>query len=104
MPSWEGEPLILEHALLSIKPGESTAFEAAMAEARPLIAASPGFRSITVRKACETADQYLLLVEWDDIASHKEGFRTSERYQQWRALLHRFYDPMPMVGYFGDSL
>lgn len=92
--------MILEHALLSIKPGESAAFEAAMAEARPLIAASPGFRSISVRKSCETPGLYLLLVEWDDIASHRDGFRTSERYEHWRALLHRFYDPMPIISYF----
>ena len=96
--------MILEHALLSIRPGQSAAFETAMAEARPLIAASPGFRSIAIRKACETDDQYLLLVEWDDIASHRDGFRTSERYKQWRDLLHRFYDPMPVVGYFGETL
>ena len=96
--------MILEHALLSIKPGQSAAFEAAMAEARSLIAASPGFRSLAVRKACEIPDRYLLLVEWDDIASHRDGFRTSERYEQWRGLLHRFYDPMPVVGYFGATL
>ena len=96
--------MILEHALLSIKPGQSAAFEAAMAKARPLIAASPGFRSIAVRKSCDTPDLYLLLVEWDDIASHRDGFRTSARYEQWRTLLHRFYDPMPAVGYFGSSL
>ena len=100
----EGKALILEHALLSIKPGQSEAFEAAMAEARPLIAASPGFRSISVRKSCETSDLYLLLVEWDDIASHREGFRASARYEHWRTLLHRFYDPMPLVGYFGSSI
>jgi len=96
--------MILEHALLSIKPGQSAAFEAAMAEARPLIAASPGFRSIAIRKSCEEPDRYLLLVEWDDIASHRDGFRTSARYAQWRDLLHRFYDPMPVVGYFGETL
>jgi heme-degrading monooxygenase HmoA len=96
--------MILEHALLSIKPGQSAAFEAAMAEARPLIAASPGFRSISIRKSSETPDLYLLLVEWDDIASHREGFRTSARYEQWRTLLHHFYDPMPVVGYFGSSI
>ena len=96
--------MILEHALLTIKPGQSTAFEAAMAKARPLIAASPGFRSIAVRKACESPDQYLLLVEWEDIASHRDGFRTSARYAQWRALLHPFYEPMPVVTYFGESL
>ena len=96
--------MILEHAVLTIKAGESAAFEAAMAEARPLIAASPGFRSIAVRKASECADRYLLLVEWDDIASHRDGFRASPAYQAWRGLLHGFYDPMPVVGYFGESL
>lgn len=96
--------MILEHALLAIKPGQSAAFEAAMAQARPLIAASPGFRSIAVRRACESPDRYLLLVEWDDIASHREGFRASARYAQWRALLHVFYEPMPAVTYFGESL
>ena len=35
--------MILEHALLNVKPGQSAAFETAMAEAAPLIAASPGF-------------------------------------------------------------
>jgi heme-degrading monooxygenase HmoA len=96
--------MILEHALLSITSGESAAFEAAMARARPLIAASPGFRSIAVRKACDSPDLYLLLVEWDDIASHRDGFRQSPRYAEWRALLHPFYEPMPVVAYFGESL
>jgi heme-degrading monooxygenase HmoA len=96
--------MILEHALLSVRPGEGATFEAAMALAKPLIAASPDFRSITLRKACESPDTYLFLVEWDDIASHRDGFRTSARYQEWRALLHPFYDPMPTVSYFGEPL
>ncbi len=96
--------MILEHALLCVKPGEAAAFEAAMAKAQPLIAASPGFRGITVRPAAETPGLYLLLVEWDDIASHRDGFRRSDRYQAWRALLHGFYDPMPEVSYFGEPI
>jgi len=96
--------VILEHALLQVVPGREAAFEAAMAEARPLIAASPGFGGIEVRPACDTPGLYLLIVRWDSIADHRDGFRTSERYQQWRALLHGFYDPMPTVDYFGDPL
>ncbi|MEO7468855.1 MAG: antibiotic biosynthesis monooxygenase [Sphingobium limneticum] len=96
--------MILEHALLAIKPGQSAAFEAVMARARPLIAASPGFSSIAVRKACESPDLYLLIVEWEDIASHRDGFRLSELYDEWRTLLHPFYEPMPAVSYFGEPL
>ena len=96
--------MIVEHALLHVRSGEESAFEAAMAEARPLIAASPGFLGIEVRPAIETPGLYLLVVRWETVTDHREGFRQSARYEQWRALLHRFYDPMPTVDYFGDPL
>lgn len=96
--------MIVEHALLHIRAGQSEAFEAAMREARPLIAASPGFVEIEIRPAAGQADQYLLRVVWTDIASHRDGFRTSDRYQDWRKLLHGFYEPMPVVEYYGESI
>jgi heme-degrading monooxygenase HmoA len=96
--------MIIEHALLRVRSGDELAFEAAMAEAKPLISASPGFVSIEVRPAIETIGTYLLLVRWQSVADHRDGFRKSGRYQAWRDLLHRFYDPMPEVSYFGDPL
>ncbi|WP_447765600.1 antibiotic biosynthesis monooxygenase family protein [Sphingopyxis panaciterrae] len=93
---------VIEHALLLVRPGSEAGFEAAVTEAKPLIAASPGFISLEIRRPTETGQPYLLLVEWRSIEDHREGFRQSDRYQQWRALLHRFYDPMPVVSYFGD--
>lgn len=96
--------MIVEHALLQVKQDEEAAFEAAMAQAKPLIAASPGFVELEVRPAVEGQGRYLLLVRWNSVADHRDGFRKSERYEQWRALLHHFYDPMPNVDYFGDPL
>jgi heme-degrading monooxygenase HmoA len=96
--------VIIEHALLRVRDGQAANFEAAMAQAKPLIAASPGFLGIEVRPAAEEPRLYLLLVRWNDIASHRDGFRNSDRYQNWRALLHGFYEPMPEVRYFGESL
>jgi len=96
--------MILESALLDVKPGQETAFEAAMKEARPLIAATPGFRSIAVRRCLETPNRYLLLVEWEKLEDHTVGFRQSPRYQEWRALLHHFYDPFPTVEHFGANV
>lgn len=66
--------MILEHALLQVLPGKEAAFEAALAEAKPVISASPGFRGIEVRRDCETPGHYLLIVRWDSIADHREGF------------------------------
>jgi heme-degrading monooxygenase HmoA len=96
--------MILESALLDVKPGEEAAFEVALKEARPLIAATPGFRAIAVRRCIETPNRYLLLVEWETLEDHTIGFRQSPRYAQWRALLHHFYDPFPRVEHFGDSV
>ncbi|ALJ15938.1 antibiotic biosynthesis monooxygenase family protein [Sphingopyxis macrogoltabida] len=95
---------VLEHALLPVRAGCEAGFEAAMADARPLIEASPGFISLEIRRPVATGQAYLLLVKWRSVEDHRDGFRQSDRYRQWRALLHHFYDPMPEVGYFGDPL
>jgi heme-degrading monooxygenase HmoA len=96
--------MIVEHALLHVRPGEEAAFEQAIAQARALIAASPGFLGIAVHPASETPGTYLLLVTWSDIAAHRDGFRRSDRYEAWCTLLHGFYDPMPAVTYFKESI
>lgn len=96
--------MIVEHALLEVKSGQSAAFETAMRQARDLIAASPGFMGIEVRPSTESDGRYLLRVLWSDIAAHRDGFRKSARYEEWRALLHHFYEPMPAVEYFRDSI
>ncbi len=88
---------ILEVAHLQLRPGTATTFEAAFAEARTLIECMPGYRSHELQRCLERPDHYLLLVRWDSVAHHEQGFRQSSQYQQWRALLHHFYDPFPTV-------
>jgi heme-degrading monooxygenase HmoA len=94
--------MILEVAVLNVRLGEEVAFEAAMREARPLIAATPGFISIEIRRCVETPNRYILLVSWKTLEDHTIGFRQSERYEQWRGLLHHFYDPFPIVEHYHE--
>src|SRR5882762_2064694 len=94
--------MILEVAVLEIKLGQEAAFEASMREARPLIEATPGFQSISVRRCLEVPSRYLLLVEWDTLEAHTAGFRQSDRYPRWKELLHHYYDPFPTVEHYGD--
>jgi len=89
--------MILEATPLSVKPGQSQAFEAAFREAQAIIASMPGYRSHELQRCLEREGQYLLLVRWDSVAAHEEGFRKSPAYQRWRKLLHHFYDPFPTV-------
>jgi len=89
--------MVLESALLHVKPGQEAAFEAAFGEARHIIGAMQGFISLTLSRCVEKPNDYLLLVQWRTLEDHTIGFRQSAEYQCWRALLHHFYDPMPEV-------
>lgn len=92
--------MILEHAVLDIEAGSGPDFEAAFAQARSIIASSPGFRSLRLERCLEQADRYVLLVEWDSVEAHEIGFRTSAAFEEWRALLHHFYPQRPVVQHF----
>ena len=98
----EAEPMILEVAMLQVKPGQDAAFEAAFREASPIIASMAGYRGHRLRRCLEAESKYLLTVEWDRLEDHTEGFRGSPEYQRWRALLHHSYDPFPVVEHYTD--
>ncbi len=96
--------MILEVARLDVVPTQEAAFEAAMRQALPLIRAAPGFVELHLRRCIETPNRYLLTVSWQSLENHTVGFRESDRYARWRALLHHFYDPFPVVEHYSDAL
>ena len=89
--------MILEAARLSVKPGLAQQFEAAFGRAQQIISAMPGYLSHELQRCIEVDGDYLLLVRWESVAAHEEGFRKSPGYQEWKALLHHFYEPFPTV-------
>ncbi len=94
--------MILEQAVLDVRPGQTDAFEVAFSKAKTIISAMPGFRRLTLSRCVERPDAYLLLVQWDTLEDHTEGFRGSAQYQEWRRLLHHFYDPFPTVEHYRE--
>ena len=89
--------MILEAALLQVRPGQSAGFEAAFGRAQTIISAMPGYVSHELQRCIEREDAYLLLVRWQTVADHEIGFRKSAQYQEWKQILHPFYDPFPVV-------
>ncbi len=96
--------MIVEHAILIVKPKDMAAYEAALREVLPLISVTPGFIKLDVRPCLEKAGRYLLLVEWERLEDHTIGFRQSDGYLKWKALLHPFYAPFPEVLHFGEAV
>jgi heme-degrading monooxygenase HmoA len=91
---------ILEVAVLDVRAGESAGFERAFAEAQRIIASMPGYQRHELRRCMERDGRYLLLVWWDTLEAHTQGFRGSPQYQEWKRLLHHFYEPFPVVEHY----
>ncbi|GMA18617.1 cupin domain-containing protein [Arsenicicoccus piscis] len=78
---------VLEIVDLVAAPGAEEALEQAVAAAAPLFQASPGARTYTLRREVEDPSRYRLFVAWDALDDHLVGFRESEAFQDWRALV-----------------
>jgi heme-degrading monooxygenase HmoA len=92
--------MILEVAVLDVKPGQESEFEQAFREAQKIIEKMPGYLRHELKRCIEKPSRYILLVDWEKLEDHTQGFRGSEGYQQWRTLLHHFYDPFPQVEHY----
>jgi heme-degrading monooxygenase HmoA len=92
--------MILEVAILNVKKGEETDFESAFFKAKGIISSSKGYIEHQLQKCIENKGKYILLVKWENLEDHTEGFRKSEPYEEWKKLLHHFYDPFPAVEHY----
>lgn len=90
----------IEIANLIVIPHLTQSFLDNFKQAEKIIAKQPGYLVHQLIQQEAQKNHFLLIVQWETIAAHKEGFRNSEDYQEWKALLHHFYDPFPTVAYY----
>ncbi|NJM69355.1 MAG: antibiotic biosynthesis monooxygenase [Scytonema sp. RU_4_4] len=96
--------MILEVAMLNVRKGMESEFEVAFAKASPIIASTRGYISHELQRCIEVPNQYLLLVRWQTLEDHTTGFRQSPEYDEWKQLLHHFYNSFPTVEHFEGVL
>ncbi|WP_251955719.1 antibiotic biosynthesis monooxygenase family protein [Nostoc commune] len=94
--------MILEAVILPIKHGLESDFEATFKKASKILSSMDGYLSHELHKCIEVQGKYLLLVRWKTLESHTIGFRNSVEYQEWKKLLHHFYEPFPTVEHFEE--
>jgi heme-degrading monooxygenase HmoA len=92
--------MILEVAILNVVKGKENEFETAFNEAKKIICSCKGFINCQLQKCVEIDNQYILLVNWQTLEDHTNGFRQSESYNDWKRLLHHFYEPFPTVQHY----
>ena len=92
--------MILEVAILDVIPGREQEFEVTFKKASGIISNTDGYISHQLQRCLEKQNRYILLVHWETLEAHTLGFRDSEQYQEWKQLLHHFYDPFPVVEHY----
>ena len=92
--------MILETAILDIIPTKTVEFEKNFAKAEEIIRSMNGYISHELHKCIEKEDRYIFLVKWKTLEDHTIGFRQSAEYDEWKKLLHHFYNPFPIVEHY----
>lgn len=92
--------MVLEVAILNVRPTQEADFEHAFCRAQRIISAMPGYVSHQLQRCLEHPSRYILLVNWETLEDHTVGFRQSRPYEQWKELLHHFYEPFPEVEHY----
>jgi heme-degrading monooxygenase HmoA len=92
--------MILEVAILNVIPGQEDDFLKAFSKAQGIISKMAGYHSLQLKRCIEHTSQFILLVEWEKLTDHTVGFRESKEYQEWKGLLHHFYNPFPTVEHY----
>ncbi len=73
-----------------------------MQEGLEFVSGTPGFRSARLTRSAETPTRFVLLIEWDSIEAHMVGFRESENFPRWRAIVGPHFDGAPNVEHFDE--
>jgi heme-degrading monooxygenase HmoA len=94
--------MVLEVALIDVQPGAEDAFAAAYRLGHPILAGTPGCRSVRMTRGIESPSRFVLLVEWDSVQAHRENFRATERFVQWRQFIGPFFVRPPVVEHYTD--
>ncbi len=93
--------MILELADIRIRPGQNAAFEEAITRGvREVISAAPGFAGFKVNRGIESPERYVLQIFWATLEDHTVGFRQSELFTRWRAIVGPYFATPPQVEHF----
>ena len=92
--------MVLEVALLDVIPGQEAEFLKSFNDAQKIISSMPGYLNHDLKRCIEKSTRFILLVNWKSREDHTVGFRGSPQYQEWKGLLHHYYDPFPEVEHY----
>ena len=92
--------MILEVAILHIKPESVNQFEAVFPKVEPIFRSVKGYISHELQRCVETKGRYHFLIRWESIDAHMVNFRQSPKVQEFRNLVGEFFAQPPVAEHF----
>ena len=92
--------MILEVAIMKIKPEAIARFEAVFPKAAAITASVAGYISHEMVRCVETKGKYYFMIRWESIEAHEKNFRQSPKRQEFRDLLGDFFAEPTVAEHF----
>src|SRR5215813_8867955 len=83
--------MVLEIAIMTIKPDRIAEFEAVFPQAAAISASVKGYISHELQRCVETKGKYAYMIRWESMDAHLVNFRQSPRRDEFRKLLGDFW-------------
>lgn len=93
--------MILEIADLRVDAERAVEFERALRHGvETVISHSRGFEGYKLNRSIESPGRYVLMIFWQTLEDHTVGFRGSDAFAAWRAIVGPFFVVAPVVEHF----
>ena len=89
--------MVLETAYFKLLPGKVDEFVAVLPTALQNVDGADGFLGAEIQRGIERADTVLVTLKWRALEDHTVGFRESDRFPKWRAIISPFFAEPPVV-------
>ncbi len=95
--------MIVEYIRYTIPEAQRSEFERAYEQAQAALVASAHCLRYELAQCVEEADAYILRIEWDSLAGHLQGFRTSPEFRTFFAAVRPFVNNIAEMRHYEVS-
>jgi quinol monooxygenase YgiN len=92
--------VITEIAIFQAVPGKEDAFAQGIQQGIEVVKRDSGCRSIAVHRCIEDLTRFMLVVQWESLEAHTEGFRKSPLFAEYRSHINGLFLDSPTVHHY----
>ena len=92
--------MITEIATFQAIPGKEEDFAQGILQGIAVIGRDPGCRAVSVQRCIEDPARFLLVVQWESLEAHTEGFRKSPHFAGYRSHINGLFLDSPVVHHY----